>query len=126
MNELTQEEKQAIFAKGWLVDMASRMVNGEQYKMDMSIIAYAQEKGMVLPPELAGWTPIDQIPDEWKDGREVLLLPYGKFVYNRILIWDKDSELWKCPHSKYAWDDHAFTHATLPLPTPPKDGGLER
>jgi hypothetical protein len=73
------------------------------------------------------WTPIDQIPDEWKDGREVLLTvpkynnaeAHGHLAcigYFNAGNWEDREE---------GNELHTPTHA-MPLPTPPKDGGLER
>jgi hypothetical protein len=125
---MTQEQKQAIWAAGWLIQNCYEVEPlGETHSQwqtskdngdyrdhsDAELIQYAKEKGMELPAELTGWQPIDQIPEEWKDGREVLLLPLGRFVRRKVLIWDKDSQCWLCPHSKLGWPDKTFTHAML-------------
>jgi hypothetical protein len=131
---MTQEEKQAAEAARWLNDQGWTVeLQRGQYQWsitrdrieywsmtDAELIKEAEERGMELPAELIGWIPIDQIPEEWRDGRDVLLMPFGKFVNRRVLIWDKHSECWLCPHSRLGWPDKAFTHAMLP-PEPPKE-----
>ena len=58
------------------------------------------------------WTPIDQIPDEWKDGRVLIMLSECRHCFTTSF------SSWIIEHLQ-------ITHA-MPLPTPPQDGGLER
>jgi hypothetical protein len=64
-NELTQEQKQAIWAAGWLAMKAIPVFkagmglgwlipNVSTFFSDAELIAYAQEKGMEIPAELQG------------------------------------------------------------------------
>jgi hypothetical protein len=151
--ELTQEQKQAIWSAGWLADRGysllrplneawthDALLGKSQTFSDAELIAYAKEKGMELPPELVGWTPIDHIPDEWKDGRPLLNCAYDLmetipseairigYYYESYregyVETEKGSGLYRKEKTlAYRGWNHGGnpTHA-MPLPTPPKDG----
>lgn len=83
---------------------------------------FVSEEGLrisALSRAPAEWVEIDQIPEEWKDGRRLLMFNAVSFG-TAVGFWHSGLELW-CVHPET--EDHTLswwpTHCQ-PLPTPPR------
>jgi len=116
--ELTLKEKQAIWAAGWLASQGNLIKHWDEWQRitpagyitiysDAELIAYTTDQGMVLPPELVGWTPIDQIPAMLYDAAAAL-------NYVRDLVGENLAEF----HDRLIAE---LRNAADNLPAPPQD-----
>ena len=80
--------------------------------------------GYTAAQSQSGWVPIRDIPEEWKDGRGVLLTwqanAVGAFDVD-YCKWDyKISEWWSCEQGSLAGEE--IKDAMLPPPSPKEQG----
>lgn len=74
--------------------------------------AQAHHEALILS-QLQGWQPIETIPDEWKDGRDLLTWDGND---QEVLFFSQYGNGWTSGNPKIK---HNPTHC-MPLPTPPQ------
>jgi hypothetical protein len=136
------QKVQLIWAAGWLADRGysiGKALGGQwihegapgQYRTfsDDELLAYAIDKGIKIPIELKGWTPVEQMPEEWEDARDLLISwdvngldVVGEAWYRKV------TNEWVLPGFDSSEEERvkttSVTHVRL-MPTGPRDGGLE-